>query len=217
MEKEKCGVYAIKNSLNGRLYVGSSHNIAERTRQHFNLLKNGKHSNSPMQADWGAFGSEAFEKVLLEECEPEALVATEQRWLDKLAPFGAQGYNKNKSAASGYAGRRMNDETKAKLAEAQREYQRKNGNAMKGKKRPDLAVRNRTSEISEKRREQIRAGNSARFKGKTLSPEHRAKISAALKGKKKSAAHRKSLSDSKKREWDALGDDERKLRREHLK
>lgn len=40
-----CGIYAIKNNLNGRMYIGSSTNIRARYEAHYRSLHNGKGIN----------------------------------------------------------------------------------------------------------------------------------------------------------------------------
>lgn len=45
------GIYKITNLLNGKAYVGQSHNIYSRRKQHFTALRQGRHENRAMQQD----------------------------------------------------------------------------------------------------------------------------------------------------------------------
>ena len=45
------GIYCIKNTINGRCYVGQSSDLYRRRKQHFEALKHGEHRNKPMQMD----------------------------------------------------------------------------------------------------------------------------------------------------------------------
>ena len=46
------GVYLLKNTSTGRIYVGSSSNIDSRIRQHFSSLKKNCHANKDLQTDY---------------------------------------------------------------------------------------------------------------------------------------------------------------------
>jgi len=54
------GVYTIRNRITGRAYVGSTGHIAKRWCAHRSQLRNGKHHNPGLQADWDRCGETAF-------------------------------------------------------------------------------------------------------------------------------------------------------------
>ena len=56
----KSGIYKITNKLNGRIYIGSAKEFKERWKQHSYSLRNQKHSNKFLQADFNKCGEEAF-------------------------------------------------------------------------------------------------------------------------------------------------------------
>lgn len=92
------GVYEIYNPSTGKSYVGASWNsISKRWRQHINLLKKGKHSNSRLQKDWNTHGSEIFEFKILEKLhtEEECRIA-EGKWMHRKGIYGGV-YNINHS------------------------------------------------------------------------------------------------------------------------
>lgn len=84
--KKHC-VYIIRNSGNGRFYIGSTHNFAQRKRRHFYDLKKGKHASRFMQRDYAKCGEDAFAIEILESVETIGLLLErEQFWLDALRP-----------------------------------------------------------------------------------------------------------------------------------
>lgn len=44
--KEKCGVYIITNTINGKRYIGSSNNLYERIYIHKHKLETNSHTNN---------------------------------------------------------------------------------------------------------------------------------------------------------------------------
>ncbi|WP_390567422.1 GIY-YIG nuclease family protein [Zavarzinella formosa] len=54
------GVYAIKCSANGRVYIGATGNLAERKSQHKSRLKANRHDHPELQADYNAHGKSVF-------------------------------------------------------------------------------------------------------------------------------------------------------------
>lgn len=81
-----CGVYKITNTLNKKSYIGSSHNINKRWREHTNDLKNNKHHNLYLQKSWNKYSSAAFEFEILQVTNFEDLLVREQYWIDTLKP-----------------------------------------------------------------------------------------------------------------------------------
>jgi group I intron endonuclease len=78
-----CGVYAIINKINGRIYVGSSINIHRRKLRHFRYLKNGGHENIHLQNAYNKYGKDAFEFVILKTTDANSRLLVEQMYLDK--------------------------------------------------------------------------------------------------------------------------------------
>ena len=56
----KSGIYKIANKINGRIYVGSAKLFKVRWSQHTYSLRNQKHQNKFLQADFNKCGEEAF-------------------------------------------------------------------------------------------------------------------------------------------------------------
>lgn len=79
------GIYCIRNTISGRVYIGSSNNIPGRWRGHKRLLRRDDHHSRILQASWSKHGEEAFEFSVIEEVThfPD-LVEREQFWIDEL-------------------------------------------------------------------------------------------------------------------------------------
>ena len=96
------GVYQIKNTLNGKLFVEKTRNLKTINGVKF-TLNNNTHINKKLQLDWNKYGKDAFSIDILEVLkkdernpyynEKEALKEMEQKWLDQLKPFDENGYN----------------------------------------------------------------------------------------------------------------------------
>lgn len=96
------GVFQIKNSVNGKVLMGSSLNLDGPLNSHRFMLKIGSHRNSLLQQEWNEFGPDAFVFEVLEVVkvtdEPgfnlkDELTLLEQIWIEELQPFGERGYN----------------------------------------------------------------------------------------------------------------------------
>lgn len=82
--KARMGVYAIRNTLDGAVYVGSTADIDARWAQHRAALDRASHPDEQLQAAWIRDGAAAFEFILLEPVEDgDALAQAEQRWIDR--------------------------------------------------------------------------------------------------------------------------------------
>jgi group I intron endonuclease len=100
------GIYSIRHIKSGRVYVGSSKDIAVRWRCHRSELRNGKHPSVYLQRSWKRNGADAFTFEVLETCEVSALAEREQYWMDRLRACDHKfGYNLFPIArsASGYS------------------------------------------------------------------------------------------------------------------
>jgi group I intron endonuclease len=98
------GVYQVKNTLNGRVLLGSSLNLEGPLNRHKFMLKIGSHPNKELQKDWDEFGPDKFVFEILEQVQvrddpnfnlQDELTLLEQIWLETLQPAGGRGYNIN--------------------------------------------------------------------------------------------------------------------------
>jgi group I intron endonuclease len=96
------GVFQVKNIANGRVLLGSSLNLEGPLNSHKFMLSIGKHRNEALQKDWNRYGADKFVFEILEVVKvkddpnfnlEDELTLIEQIWVEKLQPFGEQGYN----------------------------------------------------------------------------------------------------------------------------
>jgi len=112
------GVYAIKNSANGKIYVGSSDNICKRIYTHNRDLYANKHHSIHLQRAWNKYGLSSFVYFCLEQCDVESLIEREQKWMDKFCSYEkTKGYNISPTAGS-CRGVKLSEEHKKKLRKA---------------------------------------------------------------------------------------------------
>ncbi|MDF2680195.1 MAG: transcriptional regulator [Brevibacillus sp.] len=102
--KTEAGVYQIRNTQNGKVWIDGTMNLKTMNGKQF-MLKHGSHTSKDLQSEWDQYGEDAFVfevlEVLEKKNEPyfdaaDALEKLENKWLDKLQPYGDKGYNEMK-------------------------------------------------------------------------------------------------------------------------
>jgi group I intron endonuclease len=207
------GIYEITNTTNGKQYIGSAVNFAQRWHKHRSALRDGKHRNIKLQRAWDKSGEEAFEFRKLIFCEPANLLFYEQRIMDAFKPEynifmtagSALGWRHTEESRAKLGAHRkgvkMSDETKAKISAAK-----------KGKKfSPEELAKRPKRILSEETKAKIGASSMGRVQsaetrakmslsqsGKVRSEETCARISAAKLGTVMSAEAREKMSISRK-------------------
>lgn len=79
-------IYKIRNTVNGKFYVGSTVDARVRFQTHRRRLRKGSHQSPHMQAAWNKYGEECFIFEIVEHVENgEDLLKAEQKWLDEHA------------------------------------------------------------------------------------------------------------------------------------
>lgn len=117
------GVYIIRNTANGRVYVGSAVDIERRWRGHRGSLSRGVHHNPALQASWQKHGPDAFSFSVLEVVSNPArddILAAEQRWLDHYGAGSRRETYNYLAVAGSHLGRKRSAETRQRLSNAQR-------------------------------------------------------------------------------------------------
>jgi len=102
------GVWAIRNTTNGRMLVGASTHAQGTINRHLFTLRMGKHANAELQRDFTVLGEAAFVGEMLHVLEPEEgrtndeyvdeLAELERMWLEELRPWGEAGYHRAPTA-----------------------------------------------------------------------------------------------------------------------
>ena len=64
------GVFQIRNTVNGKVWLGTSVDLPSILNRHRAQLRAGSHRNKALQQDWNAFGMEAFALEILDTLAP---------------------------------------------------------------------------------------------------------------------------------------------------
>jgi len=195
------GIYVIINSINTKIYIGSSINVEKRIKRHIYELMNNKHPNKYLQRSVNKYGINSFIFKILEKCQKEDLLTIEQTFLDLLQPE----YNIFKIAGSPL-GFKHSESTKRKMSKIVKEKCKD----PERKRKLDMArekARNWTEERKRKHSEKLK-GRTLTEKhkknigisnlGHSVSDETKKKLSIAHKGKKLTEAHKKAMSKSRR-------------------
>ena len=102
-EREKpAGVFQVKNTVTGKVLLGSSLNLEGPLNAHKFMLTVGSHRNKALQQEWNEYGADKFVFEILDVVQvrddpnfnlKDELTLLEQIWLEELQPFGERGYN----------------------------------------------------------------------------------------------------------------------------
>lgn len=142
----QAAVYAIRNLVNGKAYVGSSVNYRNRWYQHRRELEAGTHNNTHLKRAWKKYGAESFVFEVLEILDgtkPDEMIRREQYHIDqRKATDPRYGYNKRPHASSN-VGLRFSEEHKANLSASQRERLRSRNEEQKAKHKANLSLAQR--------------------------------------------------------------------------
>lgn len=117
------GLYQIKNTISGGVYIGRSVDVVDRLTHHRNELRRGVHRNRRLQNSWNKYGPEAFKFQLLWEKSPDELYELEGFALEFL--WGDERlYNHHKLSYGGFEpGNKIgcfprSDETRERIRQA---------------------------------------------------------------------------------------------------
>lgn len=97
----KSGIYIIKNTYDGKVYIGQSVDVKRRIRDHKRLLKFGIHKNTYLQNAFNLY-KEHMDFRIIEMCEIRELDDREQHWIKEFDSTNrAKGYNRESGGSEG--------------------------------------------------------------------------------------------------------------------
>lgn len=159
--RNKSGIYQIKSTINGKIYIGSAVNIVKRYREHLSGIINKNHKCTYLNNHSKKHGN-VFVFSVLTVCEKVELISKEQFFIDTLKPIVPNGFNVRLIATSDIGAKRNPESIKKAV-----ETKRKNGH------KPFSTID----------RSHYKKENHPNF-GKHLSDETKKKIGIGNKGKK---------------------------------
>ncbi len=157
------GVYVIRNTVNGKLYVGSAAWFRRRFKDHRKDFRHEDHHCVPLMRAWRKYGAPAFAFEIVEivpNPTRETLLEREQVYLDR---YQAEWLYNICRIATSQLGMKRSEETRERMKQA-----------AKGRKRPPP--------FTEEHRRNIGLGH----KGKAKTPETLLRMSLAHQGQKPS-------------------------------
>jgi len=197
--KADCGIYLIRNTHNGKVYVGRSVGVWKRWLSHRRSLREGTHKNPHLQAAWEKYGENTFVFEVVERVEDESTLPLREGFhMNRLnACDRDHGYNSVEMDEEAQV--RFSEEHKAKISAAlmghsvSEENRRAMSEALRGRpqgteERERRAEAQRGQKHTEATKDKIRTNGNLGRKFGPLSPEHRQKLSEARKGKKRDPA-----------------------------
>jgi len=95
------GIYKITNTITGKVYIGSSKNIAGRWKTHLQMLRSKSHHAVRLQTSWNRYGFKNHAFRVIEFCSLKSILKREQHYLDRYKAYDKDhGYNVSHKAGS---------------------------------------------------------------------------------------------------------------------
>lgn len=194
-------IYALRNNINSKVYVGYATIPANRWRKEkagaFNKLD--AQYNTILSRAIRKYGWDSFSKEILEVCDTESIgLDAERKWIASLRSNNPEfGYNMDEGGGlpPNHTGKKRSEETKKKIGDKHR------GKIISLEARLKISQANKGKKMSEEAKHHLSCIN----KGKIILPEVGRKISAAKKGVKFSEEHKAALSAARKKMVETTG------------
>lgn len=201
------GIYAIRNTVNGKVYIGSSVSLEKRVKEHKRKLTNSIHENDRLQKAFNKYGESAFVFEVIERvADRPKILEREQYWIDAHQSADRNiGYNIYPIAGSpsgskpSAAARERMSAAGRKRAPASTATRQLISEALKGKKKsPEHIEKHRVAVTGFKHTAETKAGYSAVRKGVKKSAQE----CASRTGLKRTAETREKMSQARFAYWE---------------
>jgi group I intron endonuclease len=200
MTDVSAGVYRIRNTVNGKVYVGSSVNVRRRIWRHKDHLRKCCHENQHLQNAFNKYGADclSFERVVALKDK----LFWEQFFINNYHSYDKQfGYNKSPTAGSSL-GVKLSEEACRKLSIAIKIAQNKPEVREATRRRSiELGLHKNFGDVSGEHNGMYgthRAGAKAPFYGKAHKEGTKSAIRQALTGRKLTEEHKKHVAEAGK-------------------
>jgi group I intron endonuclease len=112
-----CGIYKLVNTATNQCYVGQSQRAQKRIKEHFRLLRYGKHPNTHLQRAYNKYGAASFYGAIEVECaDVQELDCLEESFLRGDAWFAeATIYNIADFAKAPMRGKQHSEEVRERI------------------------------------------------------------------------------------------------------
>jgi group I intron endonuclease len=196
MNYSQSGVYQILNKVNGKVYIGSSVTVHRRITTHKRHLLLNKHVNEKLQFAYNKYGIDNFEYSVLEYCDKDVLLETEQKYLDTL---DIQNNYNILPVAGNTTGYKWTDETRVKIEAIIPERSKKISLALTGYKHTEETK----AKVSAAGKGKLRSEETKQRMRKPKSDTHKANISKGQTGMKHTPERVQNIKDGKRKTLEA--------------
>ena len=174
-----CGIYMIKNKIDGKMYVGQAVNIEKRWTKHC-----GGYYDTYIDRAIKKYGKDNFELIVLRECEKDSdlLNKLEKHYIKKYNTFEDKNHY-NLTPGGDFNPSKL-PEVRKKMSEARK------GTHHSQETRKKMSETHKGKIFTQEHRKNLSEAN----KGRVVSQETRKKISEALKGKPHTQETREKIS-----------------------
>ena len=201
-------IYQITNKIDGKFYVGKTTRTLEvRWQGHLGCARR-KDTDMLISRAIHKYGSDNFERKIIEECSDETVSAREVFWINELKSHVSQGgYNLTLGGDGGILGFKFSEESKDKIRQKatgrkhSKETLEKMSKAKLGKKQPaELIAKRRLKLIGKKRTEEQKNRQKAAQLARNYhhTDEAKAKLSIASKNRVVTTETREKLRKANK-------------------
>lgn len=178
------GIYAIRNTVTGKCYVGSTTDFRRRKRTHFLKLKNGTHDNRLLRSAARKYGLGAFVFEILEEVSDfSGLLQRETHWIQQLSTaVRGKGYNLRVDPTNN-GGLSHDAETRERISASLSKYLQQ----------PEVKAKMSAIRTGTKRSEETKAKQSVGRAGKLHTEECKARMSEIARNRPPPTAETKAM------------------------
>jgi group I intron endonuclease len=117
---KQIGIYGIKNTITGKMYIGKSVNLYKRRYEHFYKLKKNIHHSDYLQNSFNKYGKDYFIFGIIEECSIDVIDQREKYWIEYYDTYN-NGYNCLLPNGEN-GGNILSEEEKAKISKSMKRY-----------------------------------------------------------------------------------------------
>jgi group I intron endonuclease len=110
-----CGIYKLTNTIDKKVYIGSSVDLKSREYKHFWMLKNKRHDNIHIQNVVNKFGLDVLKFEVVELCHENLLSEKENEYIN-LFKSNNPDFGYNLATVNNLRRNNFNDEVKQKLS-----------------------------------------------------------------------------------------------------